>query len=389
MTAKFKVCEVIASLSINSGGTASFISDLSMYLDDPAFQFQLLTASMPDVENLPIHQDLSVNALPARSGLLGQAIRPGAATALTKMSEADGLDIVHQHGVWLDIFRDTAKWTRRANVDLIVSPHGMLEPWALNHKKWKKKLAWTLYQKSDLQHAKAFHACSEQEAQNIRKLGFKQPIAVIPNGVQLPELTPDTLKSKNQKPKVRTALFLSRISSKKGLPMLLDAWKTLAPAGWQLVIAGNDYDGYLSVIERKILELELSDVCELVGPLFGEAKEAAFRNADLFVLPSHSENFGIVVTEALGYQVPVLTTTGCPWQELDTEHCGWWVEPTPKGIENGLKAALATSDEQCREMGQRGRALVERNYLWPAIADKFRVFYTWISEGGERPDFVV
>tara|TARA_B110001469_G_scaffold117370_1_gene123275 strand:- start:4820 stop:6001 length:1182 start_codon:yes stop_codon:yes gene_type:complete len=393
MDRKIKVCEVIASLSINSGGTASFISDLSMYLGDPAFEFQLLTASMPNVENLSIYQSLSVNALPARSGLLGQAIRPGAATALTEMSEADGLNIVHQHGVWLDIFRDTAKWTRRANVDLIVSPHGMLEPWALNHKKWKKKLAWTLYQKNDLQHAKAFHACSEQEAQNIRKLGFKQPIAVIPNGVELPEFPSTTgcegSKVGKLKGEKKTALFLSRISSKKGLPMLLDAWKKLAPEGWQLVIAGNDYDGYLSVIERKIRELELSEVCKLVGPLFGEAKEAAFRNADLFVLPSYSENFGIVITEALGYQLPVLTTTGCPWQELETEQCGWWVEPTPTGIENGLKAALATSDEQCREMGQRGRSLVERNYLWPAIAEKFRVFYTWISDGGERPDFVV
>ena len=163
----------------------------------------------------------------------------------------------------------------------------------------------------------------------------------------------------------------------------------MAPAGWQLVIAGNDYDGYLSVIERKVRGLELSDVCKLVGPLFGEAKEAAFRNADLFVLPSHSENFGIVVTEALGYQVPVLTTTGCPWQELDTEHCGWWVEPTPEGVAGGLRAALETSDELRCEMGVRGRSLVERNYLWPAISQKFRVFYTWISEGGERPDFVV
>jgi len=237
MDVKFKVCEVIASLSINSGGTASFISDLSKYLEDPAFQFQLLTATMPNVQNLPIHQALSVNELSARAGLLGQAIRPGAASALTEMSEADGLDIVHQHGVWLDIFRDTAKWTRRANVDLVVSPHGMLEPWALNHKKWKKKLAWTLYQKSDLQHAKAFHACSEQEAENIRQLGFKQPIAVIPNGVELPQLPSATKcedsKVRKLKGETKTALFLSRISSKKGLPMLLDAWASLAPAGWQ------------------------------------------------------------------------------------------------------------------------------------------------------------
>jgi glycosyltransferase involved in cell wall biosynthesis len=171
--------------------------------------------------------------------------------------------------------------------------------------------------------------------------------------------------------------------------MLLDAWKKLAPVGWRLVIAGNDDSNHLPVLERKIAELELSGQVELVGPLFGDAKEQAYLNGDLFVLPSYSENFGIVVTEALGYQMPVLTTTGCPWKELATERCGWWVEPTPAGIEQGLKAALATSDQERLEMGVRGRELVKQKYLWPAIAEDMSDFYQWLLGKGDQPDFVV
>lgn len=171
--------------------------------------------------------------------------------------------------------------------------------------------------------------------------------------------------------------------------MLLDAWAKVAPADWRLVIAGNDDSNHLPVVERKIRELGLSDRVTIAGPLFGEAKEAAYRNADLFVLPSYSENFGIVVAEALGYGVPVLTTFGCPWQELQTHNCGWWVEPTPTGIEVGLNQALRTKNEELSTMGWRGRRLVEEKYQWPGIAERMKEFYEWILHSGKQPDFVV
>ena len=156
-----------------------------------------------------------------------------------------------------------------------------------------------------------------------------------------------------------------------------------------MIIAGNDDSNHLPVVQQKIVELGLEDQVEVVGALFGEAKDAAYRDADLFVLPSYSENFGIVVAEALSYGVPVLTTTGCPWQELQTHTCGWWVNPDTNSITAVLAEALATGTEQLFDMGQRGRSLVEDKYQWPGIAERMLEFYNWLLHGGKKPEFVV
>lgn len=171
--------------------------------------------------------------------------------------------------------------------------------------------------------------------------------------------------------------------------MLLEAWARIRPNDWRLVIAGNDEVGHTRELQEKIKQLGLESDVELPGPLFDEAKEQAYLNADLFILPSYSENFGIVVAEALGYGLPVLTTTGCPWQELETEGCGWWVEPTVASLEAGLQAALGAGSEELRAMGMRGRRLVEEKYQWPGIAERMLEFYRWILNGGDKPDFVV
>lgn len=318
--------------------------------------------------------------------MVGRFRTSGFTEVLDRLNRKVPISICHQHGVWLRCSHDTTVYACKHNIPLVVAPRGMLETWALNHSKWKKKLAWALYQERDLKKATAFHATAESEAASIRSLGFKQPIAVIPNGIQLPERHRSSAITHPSSSK--TALFLSRINPKKGLPMLLDAWRRIMPEEWRLVISGNDDSKHLPEVERKIHEYKLQDQVDLVGPLFGEAKDAAYRNADLFVLPSYSENFGIVVAEALSYGVPVLTTTGCPWQELHTNKCGWWVDPTDRGIEAGLRSAFKCSNDELAQMGFLGRKLVEEKYQWPGISERILNFYGWILNGGAKPDFV-
>lgn len=371
-----QVIHSVSSLALSSGGPPRSVSELcNLLASSPGIEVSVITNLKPEEEIVTI--DRKIPVLNFSCGDLERLFARGVASSSP--------NLIHQHGLWRRISHETTQIAFEHNVPLVLSPRGMLEPWALNNRKWKKRAAWLLYQKRDIDKVTAFHATALSEAENIRQLGFKQPIGVIPNGIVLPGASKATLQPNRKK----VALFLSRINPKKGLLELLEAWGQISPKGWELVIAGNDDSNHLPSVRRKIRELGLSEAVTVVGSLFGGAKSQAYENADLFVLPSYSENFGIVVAEALSFGVPVLTTKGCPWQELEEYQCGWWVDATLDGISSGLQRAITTENEILCEMGQRGRRLVEEKYQWPSIADRMREFYTWIKDGGQPPDFVI
>lgn len=290
--------------------------------------------------------------------------------ALTEALDAFGApDLIHDNGIWLPHNHAIARLSRKRRIPRVVSLRGMLEPWAMNHRRLKKQIAWTLYQHRDLATAQLLHATADIEEANARALGLKGPYAVIANGVELPGAVERAPSSGT-----RTALFVSRVHPKKGLPMLLRAWSALRPHGWRLVIAGPDEGSHTAELTALADELGLSEVT-FPGPVYGEEKQALFAGADLFVLPTYSENFGIAVAEALAYEVPVLTTRGAPWELLVSHDCGWWVEPKEAAIQEGLSAAIARSDTERREMGRRGAAMVADRFDWGGIAVQFQRHY--------------
>lgn len=295
----------------------------------------------------------------------------------------DPPDIVHDHGVWLPTNHSSASVARRIGAKFASSPRGMLEDWSLGVGRWRKKMAWWAYQRKDLASASLLHATSKQEGAKFRKLGLSGPLAVVPNGVEIPAALPEGTRASGR---LKTALFLSRIHPKKGLIDLVEAWARLRPQGWRVILAGPNEMGHREEIARLIRLRGVEKDFEFPGPIPDEEKWRAYAGADLFILPSYSENFGLVIGEAMAAGLPVITTRGTPWEELETRRCGWWVQTGAESIGSALADALSRAPAELQEMGRRGRNLIQEKYTWEAAAAKMFAAYEWILRGGTPPD---
>jgi glycosyltransferase involved in cell wall biosynthesis len=314
-----------------------------------------------------------------QSAAVTPLLPPGSSVQRVIGTEAEALDrfsktdILHDNGIWLPHNHRLAVLAERRGIPRVISTRGMLEPWALRHKRLRKRVAWQLYQRRDLKQARCHHTTAEAEARNLQHLGLGVPVIAVPNGVDVPEERPRVGGSESQNAvrggQRRTALFLGRIYPIKGLPMLVEAWARVRPDGWILRIAGPDEAGHQKQVEKAVAAAGLGEVVSFIGPIGHQMKTSAFFDADLFVLPSYSESFGLAVAEALAHGLPVLTTVGAPWSILPESGCGWWVDATVDGIAEGLRHATTLDPETLRTMGAKGRALVVAKFGWEGVAD--------------------
>lgn len=288
--------------------------------------------------------------------------------------------VIHDHCLWRPSHRAAAAVARERGLPFVVSTRGMLNPWAMRHKRWRKHVAWFLYQRRALERA-VLLASTTEEAEHLVALRLGRPVAVIPNGIDADAAVP---RAERPSARLHRALFVGRLYPVKGIDLLLRAWAAVRPAGWLLEIAGPDEAGHRSELEALAATLGVRHVT-FVGPLTEAAKWVALAGADLVVVPSRSESFGLVVGEALAAAVPVLTTVAVPWPSMETAEAGWRVPVTVEGLAAGLQRATALDDGQRSAMGARGQALVRAQYAWPAIAARIEAVYRFLLDGGAPP----
>ncbi len=294
-------------------------------------------------------------------------------------------DVVHAHGVWTMVSISAGLVLPGRSAKFVLSMCGGAGPWVLAHKRSVKRCLWP-FQRRGLARADLLHVASAEEHRWVRALGLKPPVAVVPNAVDIPSELPSGDRAPGT---MRTLLFLSRIHPVKGLDRLLEAWKRIQDlrSGWRLVVVGPGRQAYDRQMRELAAKLELERVV-FAGTLHGEEKARAYRDASLFVLPTHSENFGIVVAEALAHGCPCVVSKKAPWEGLVDHEAGWWIDHDVPALTHTLLEATALPDETRAAMGRRGRAWVQREFGWGSMVEKMEASYRWLLEGGTPPEWI-
>ncbi len=374
-----KVIQVISRISDEASGPSYSVPRLSDALGQLGAEVHLHVLA-PAPKAPPTYQ---THPHPGWRFLNRLGLSPGMRRALRR--EAGAAAVIHNHGLWMmpNIYPEWA--VRGTACRLVLSPRGMLSAWSLRRSTWKKRLMWYLGQGRFLHAAHCLHATAEIEYQEIRAAGLRAPVAIIPNGIDIPAAPSCVTEGP------RRLLFLSRVNPKKGIDILLHAWQRLEPLfpEWELHIVGtSDPPNYQAQMERLADSLGVHRV-RFLGPAFGSDKTRQYQEASLFVLPTHSENFGLAVAEALAHGLPAIVTKGAPWAGLQAHDCGWWIDQGVQSLADCLQSALALSPEKLRDKGRRGRQWMEQEFSWDYVGRRMLDTYRWLIGGGSPPAWVL
>lgn len=378
-----KVSVMVPHLSNRAGGLAFSVPPVVRAMQEAA-TLQVSVLGVADRDEGTEQPDWGADVFRARpSGLLGV----GSAGQMARALATQRPDVVDVQGIWHWPSVANRRFFRKHHVPYVITPRGMLDPWALRKSVGRKRLAMALVEKQHLNEARCIRVLNADEAAAVKSLLPNVPIATIPNGVPQPELPP----KRSTETKKKTLLFLGRIDAKKGVRELVAAWAksaTLATAqGWCLKIVGWGDADYVDEVRASIARLSLANI-ELSGPAFGDEKLREYREASGFILPSHSEGLPMAVLEAFSYGLPAVMTRFCNIPQGFQAGAALEIDPEENSIAQGLETLFTMSDDARVRMGVSARKLVEERFTVPHVARQCEAMYRWVGGDGPAPEFV-
>lgn len=361
---KMKIIHYIPSIDRTAGGTSTYMQVLAKGLGELA-EVHIITHASKNpltMENCMVHYVPEYNpfkgAWRKRVAEMMEEVRP---------------DIVHVNCCWMPACAAVQRIAQKHGYKVVLTPHGMLEPWIIKRHYWTRKVpALLLYQKAAVRKADCIQSTAESERDNLLKLGYNKNIKVVRLGIDA-----DGIEMKRSWKKTRQILFLSRVHVKKGINFLIEAAAVLRSEllGYKILVAGEGDADYVAEMKRMIADNGLQDIVQLVGGVYGDEKWRLFQTSDFFVLPTHSENFGLAIAESLASGTPVITTVGTPWNDLNDSNSGAWIEIGTQPLVETLRRFLALSDDELEAMGRNGRRLIEEKYSAHVMAKEMMEVY--------------
>ena len=364
-----KIIHYIPSIDRIAGGTSTYMQVLGKELGKLA-EVHIITHSSDNplpISNCEIHNVSVYNPINGRFK-----------NEVSKLFDVIKPDLVHVNCCWMPACAFVQQMAQKRNIKVVLTPHGMLEPWIIKRHYWTRKLpALLLYQKAAIQNADCLQATAESEKENLLKLGYNSNIKIVKLGIDAESITMKTSWKKNKQ-----ILFLSRVHVKKGINYLIDAVDVLQKElkGYKILVAGEGDADYITTLKQQIAGNGLQEIIQLIGGVYGDTKWKLFQTSDFFVLPTNSENFGLAIAESLASGTPVITTVGTPWNDLNTSNAGAWIEIGTQPLVETLKRFLSLSDEELEVMGKNGRKLIETKYSAMVMAEEMMEIYQSIKK---------
>ena len=384
MNARLRIVESVPGISEEASGPSYSVVRLCQALIAEGEEVTLAALDLGPLGEAPAF----IRTFPVGSGPRRLGRSPAMLRWLTRANRSGEVDVLHNHGMWQMAAVYPGWVARSGKLKLVTSPRGAFSAFAMREGSSLKRLFWPLLQKPSVKRSVCFHATADAEYRDIRALGFRQPVAVIPNGIDIPATVPANASSR------RTLLYLGRIHRIKGLDRLLRGWRRVQAEfpEWDLSIAGDDLgyygsSGYLNELKMQASSLMVERV-RFIGNVSGEQKARVIADCEVLILPSYSENFGVAVAEALAAARPAIVSQGAPWGGLVLNKAGWWPANEDDALVDALRSAMRLSREDLARMGGQGRAWMQAEFSWPRIGAMMSRTYRWIVDGGEVPSWV-